>query len=174
MCPRPRKVTAVRKASVLKVSKGLFLLAVCKIEAAAALSVRDAGRFDVIVTTNMFDDIPSNEAAEFSGSESALNCGSSHGMAHAARDCAPDIAREGPANPVSLIRSVAMLLVRLARRRSDQRFSAASRLIERSIDELIAQPACRTQDFGDPLGTPAFTMMLCRHIAEGAREPAQV
>ena len=188
---RRRKVTAVHKANVLKVSEALFLREARKVagrhadvaydeqlvDATAALLVRDAGRFDVIVTTNMFGDILSDEAAELSGSlglGAALNCGSCHGMAQAAHGSAPDIAGQDRANPVSLILSTAMLLDWLARRHADQRFSAAGRLIERSIDELLEQPAYRTQDLGGPLGTRAFTSLLCRHIAEGAREPSQL
>ncbi len=75
---RPRKhVTAVHKANVLRVSDGLFLDCVRAvaarypdvayeeriIDAMAALLVRDASQFDVIVTTNMFGDILSDEAA---------------------------------------------------------------------------------------------------------------
>src|SRR6202171_590981 len=80
---RPRKlVTAVHKANVLRVSDGLFLdcaRAVAArypqvryeekiIDAMAARLVRDASVFDVIVTTNMFGDILSDEASEIAGS----------------------------------------------------------------------------------------------------------
>ncbi len=79
---RSRRVTAVHKANVLKLTDGLFLREVRKVaadfpevtldevivDAAAALLVRSPERFDVIVTTNMFGDILSDEASELSGS----------------------------------------------------------------------------------------------------------
>ncbi|HEY5309595.1 MAG TPA: isocitrate/isopropylmalate family dehydrogenase, partial [Casimicrobiaceae bacterium] len=79
---RRKKVTSVHKANVLRVSDGLYLecsRAVAKrypqvkyeeqlIDSMAALLVRDASQFDVIVTTNMFGDILSDEASEISGS----------------------------------------------------------------------------------------------------------
>ena len=61
----------------------------------AAMLVRDAARYDVIVTTNMFGDILSDEAAELSGSlglAGSLNAGDAHGMAQAQHGSAPDIA----------------------------------------------------------------------------------
>src|SRR6202030_299882 len=79
---RRRKVTAVHKANVLKLTDGLFLREVRDVakaypdvsldevivDAAAALLIRSPDRFDVIVTTNMFGDILSDEASELTGS----------------------------------------------------------------------------------------------------------
>ena len=75
-------MTAVHKANVIKISEALFLGEVRKIAAEysevtyeeqlvdsmAALLVRNAAQFDVVVTTNMFGDILSDEASELSGS----------------------------------------------------------------------------------------------------------
>ncbi len=97
---RRKKVTAVHKANVLRVSDGLFLECVRAvasrfsgieyeeriIDAMAALLVRDAAAFDVIVTTNMFGDILSDLAAEISGSlglAASLNAGEAHALAQA-------------------------------------------------------------------------------------------
>ena len=83
---RPRKkVTAVHKANVVKLSDGLFLREVRKVaqdypdvildelivDATAALLIRSPDRFDVIVTTNMFGDILSDEASELTGSSAS-------------------------------------------------------------------------------------------------------
>ena len=79
---RRKKVTAVHKANVVNLSDGLFLREVRKVamefpgveleeiivDAAAALLIRSPDRFDVIVTTNMFGDILSDEASELTGS----------------------------------------------------------------------------------------------------------
>jgi 3-isopropylmalate dehydrogenase len=171
---RPRKkVTAVHKANVLRVSDGLFLecaRAVAKrypqveyeeqiMDAMAALLVRDATRFDVILATNMFGDILSDEASEISGSlglAASVNAGDEHALAQAQHGSAPDIAGRDRANPTSLIGSTAMLLTWLGERRSDPRFTKAANLIEHALDRVIANPETRTADLGGPLGTQAF------------------
>jgi 3-isopropylmalate dehydrogenase len=168
-----KKVTAVHKANVLRVSDGLFLectRTVAKrypqveyeeqiMDAMAALLVRDATRFDVILATNMFGDILSDEASEISGSlglAASVNAGDEHALAQAQHGSAPDIAGHDRANPTSLIGSTAMLLTWLGERRSDPRFTKAAILIEHALDRVIANPETRTADLGGPLGTRAF------------------
>jgi 3-isopropylmalate dehydrogenase len=170
---RRQHVTAVHKANVLRVSDGLFLecaRAVAArhpdvryeekiIDAMAALLVRDASQFDVIVTTNMFGDILSDEASEIAGSlglAESINAGTDHAMAQAQHGSAPDIAGQDKANPASLIGSVAMLLAWLGERRDDKRLTHAAAGIERALDTVIAVPEWRTGDLGGPLGTKAF------------------
>ena len=170
---RRKHVTVVHKANVLRVSDGLFLECTravaarfpqvkCEekiIDAMAALLVRDASQFDVIVTTNMFGDILSDEASEISGSlglAESLNSGTEHAMAQAQHGSAPDIAGQDKANPTSLIGSAAMLLAWLGARRDDARLTQAAEGIERALDAVIAVPECRTGDLGGPLGTRAF------------------
>lgn len=174
---RRKKVTAVHKANVMKVSDALFLRevqAVAKdypgiayeeqlVDSMAALLIRDAARFDVIVTTNMFGDILSDEAAELSGSlglAGSLNAGEAHAMAQAQHGSAPDIAGQDKANPVSLILSVAMLLDWLSRKHQQEKFAVAAKIIEQSIDAVLRHPDQRTGDLGGPLGTRAFTAAL--------------
>jgi 3-isopropylmalate dehydrogenase len=170
---RRKHVTAVHKANVLRVSDGLFLecaRAVAArypqvkyeekiIDAMAALLVRDAGAFDVIVTTNMFGDILSDEASEIAGSlglAESINSGTDHAMAQAQHGSAPDIAGQDKANPASLIGSAAMLLAWLGERRDDARLTQAAVGIEHALDSAIAKPEWRTADLGGPLGTQAF------------------
>jgi 3-isopropylmalate dehydrogenase len=178
---RRRIVTAVHKVNVLKVSEGLFLREVRKIageypdvtyeeqlvDSMAALLVRDAARFDVVVTTNMFGDILSDEAAELSGSlglAGSINAGDRHCMAQAQHGSAPDLAGLDRANPTSLILSAAMLLNWLARRRGDRQLALAPDVIEQAIDTVLKDPARRTADLGGPLRTRAFTSEVCREI----------
>ena len=178
---RRKKLTAVHKANVIKVSEGLFLREVHKVaekypdvaydeqlvDSMAALLVRDAARFDVILTTNMFGDILSDEAAELSGSlglGSSINAGAKHCMAQAQHGSAPDIAGKGIANPASLILSAAMLLDWLARTHSNEKFATGAKLIEQSVDALLETPDTRTADLGGSLGTKAFTQALCEEI----------
>jgi 3-isopropylmalate dehydrogenase len=182
---RRRKVTAVHKANVLKVSEALFLREVRAIAAMhpdvtyeeqlvdsmAALLVRDAARFDVVVTTNMFGDILSDEAAELSGGlglAGSINAGDRHCMAQAQHGSAPDLAGHDAANPTSLILSAAMLLDWLGRRHTLPRLTAAARLIDTSIDAVLTDPARRTADLGGRLGTRAFTLELCREVEASA------
>lgn len=179
---RRGKVTAVHKANVIKVSEALFLREVRKvaranpdiayeeqlIDSMAALLVRDAQRFDVVVTTNMFGDILSDEAAELSGSlglGGAINASDVHCMAQAQHGSAPDIAGQDRANPASLILSAAMLLGWLARRHGRWELADAGRLIERAVDTLASDAARRTADLGGGLGTRAYTKALCEEIS---------
>jgi 3-isopropylmalate dehydrogenase len=178
---RRRKVTAVHKANVLKVSDGLFLRSIRQltseypdvtydeqlIDSMTALLVRDAARFDVVVTTNMFGDILSDEAIELSGSlglGAALNHGDRHAMAQAAHGSAPDLAGRDIANPTSLILSAAMLLEWLAKRHARDAFLLASNTIVYAVDKLLAHPETRTRDLGGDLGTKAFVTSLCDEI----------
>ena len=178
---RRRKVTVVHKANVLKVSDGLFLRIIRQlsseysdvmydeqlINSMTALLVRDAARFDVVVTTNMFGDILSDEAVELSGSlglGAALNHGDRHAMAQAAHGSAPDLAGRDIANPTSLILSTAMLLEWLAKKHDCNGFLLASNVIVDAVDKVLTHPETRTRDLGGELGTNAFVTSLCEEI----------
>ncbi len=179
---RRKQVTAVHKGNVLRVSDGLFLecaRAVAArypdvkyeerlIDAMAALLIRDAGQFDVIVTTNMFGDILSDEAAEISGSiglAASLNAGAEYAVAQAQHGSAPDIASKNIANPSSLIGSAAMLLAWLGERRGQDKLLHASKAIEAALDRVIATPDGRTPDMGGKLGTDAFAVRVAAAVA---------
>ena len=182
---RRKKVTAVHKANVLRVSENFFLdcvRAVARalslgrleeviVDAMAALLVRDASRFDVIVTTNMFGDILSDQASEIAGSlglAASINHGAEHGVAQAQHGSAPDIAGQDRANPTSLIGSAAMLLAWLGDRRKDNHLHAAAAAIESALDRAIADPQGRTRDLGGPLGTKAFGERVAAMLDESA------
>jgi 3-isopropylmalate dehydrogenase len=170
---RRRKVTAVHKANVLRLSEALFLQEVRKVaadypdivldevlvDAMAALLIRTPSLFDVIVTTNMFGDILSDQASELAGGlglAGSLNAGSDYAVAQAQHGSAPDIAGQDRANPVSLMLSAAMLLAWLGDRHQRADLVEAARAIEAAIDGMLADPSKRTADLGGPLGTAAF------------------
>jgi 3-isopropylmalate dehydrogenase len=180
---RRRKVTAVHKANVLRVSDGLFLECVREVakrypdvayeerlmDAMAALLVRDASAFDIVLATNMYGDILSDEASEISGSlglAASLNAGSDHAVAQAQHGSAPDIAGQDKANPSSLIGSAAMLLAWLGERRDNPTLIEAAAAIERALDHAIATPQTRTADLGGTLGTAAFADIVAGALAE--------
>ncbi|PTX51015.1 3-isopropylmalate dehydrogenase [Gemmobacter caeni] len=174
---RPRRrVTAIHKANVMRLTDGIFLAEVravaaahpgidydeLLVDAAAAHLVRHPGRFDVIVTTNMFGDILSDLASELSGGlglAASLNLGPSYAVAQAQHGSAPDIAGQDRANPVSLIGSAAMLLRHLGA-------GAAAASVEAAIDAALSSPETRTRDLGGALGTRAFADHLATLIVE--------
>jgi 3-isopropylmalate dehydrogenase len=181
---RRRKVTVVHKANVLRVSDGLFLECTRAVAAAhpevayeeviidtmAALLVRDASVFDVIVTTNMFGDILSDEASEIAGSlglAASINAGAAHAMAQAQHGSAPDLAGRDVANPSALIGSAAMLLGWLGERHGDERLREAADCIEHALDAVIEDPTWRTRDLGGAQGTRTFAEHVAKALDAG-------
>ncbi len=179
---RRKKVTAVHKANVLKVSDGLFLKQVHEvgkaypdvaldevlIDAMAALLIRTPAAFDVIVTTNMYGDILSDEAAELSGGlglGGSVNAGDKHGIAQAAHGAAPDIAGRGIANPTALVVSAAMLLEWLGARHKRNALSEAAEVLQRAVDKALDDPNNRTPDLGGKATTAKFGEAVARVIA---------
>ena len=178
---RRKKVTAVHKANVLRISDALFLREVRKVakdfpdveldekivDAMAALLVRDPSKFDVIVTGNMFGDILSDEASEISGSlglAGSVNAGDHLCVAQAQHGSAPDIAGQDKANPTSLILSAAMLLDWLGRRHDNAACKEAAQKIDSAIDAALKDPATRTADMGGKLGTQAFAQVVAERL----------
>jgi 3-isopropylmalate dehydrogenase len=178
---RRRKVSAVHKANVVKLSDGLFLREVRNVaqefpdvqleelivDATAALLIRNPDRFDVIVTTNMFGDILSDEASELSGSlglGGSINASDTLCVAQAQHGSAPDIAGKGVANPTSLILSAAMLLDWRGQRDRKSALVDGAKLIEKAVDTVLDEPRTRTRDVGGELGTDAFADAICAAI----------
>ena len=178
---RRRKVTVVHKANVLKLSEGLFLREVHAaaatypqvelddmiVDAAAAMLIRQPDRFDVILTTNMFGDILSDEASELSGSlglAGSINFGTDICVAQAQHGSAPDIAGQGIANPTSLILSAAMLLGWRGRRDGNENLVAAEGAIVAAVDRVLDQPSLRTRDLGGTASTKLLGNAVCAAI----------
>lgn len=185
---RRKKVTAVHKANVVKLSDGLFLREVRKVaqefpdveleelivDATAALLIRKPDSFDVIVTTNMFGDILSDEASELSGSlglGGAINAGHDICVAQAQHGSAPDIADQNVANPVSLILSAAMLLDWLGRRHDRADLLDAARVVHEAVDAVLDEPANRTRDVGGTRNTDEFRAAVVVAMRDNAGRP---
>jgi 3-isopropylmalate dehydrogenase len=171
---RRKRVTIVHKANVLKMTTGLFR-DVCRevaqhypevsvddyhIDAMTVHLVRRANEFDVLVTENMFGDILSDLTGELAGSlgiAPSLNASQDRAMAQAAHGSAPDIAGKDSANPIAMILSTAMLFDWLGARHDDDGFTRAAALMERSVEDTVAQ-GISTRDMGGTAG--------CREFAE--------
>ena len=180
---RNRHLTVVHKANVLKKYSGLFLDTAREVaagypdlvvddfivDAMAALLVREPQNFDVIVTTNMFGDILSDEAAELAGGlglASSLNAGDVHAVAQAAHGSAPDIAGQDIANPAAILHSTAMLLEHLGAKTSDNGLAVAAQCLVSGTDAVLADDSTRTRDLGGTGGTKAFGDALIERIRE--------
>ncbi|PYE16010.1 3-isopropylmalate dehydrogenase [Williamsia limnetica] len=169
---RRKHVTIVHKANVLSMTTGLFR-DVCRevaegypdvrvddehVDAMAAHLVRRGGRFDVIVTENLFGDILSDLAAELAGSlgiAASINTSATKAMAQAAHGAAPDIAGRGVANPVGIIGSTAMLLEWQALRSDDMALRTAAENMRGAIGETLSAGVA-TADLGGTASTASF------------------
>lgn len=182
---RRRHVTMVGKRHVLQVSDGLFMSEVQKvaaqypdvtlreidIDAIAAELYTHPQRFDVILTTNMFGDILSNQVNALAGGlgmASALNVGDRHAAANAGHGSAPDIAGKGIANPTGLILSAAALLLHLGTRTGIQACWQAGMAIERAVDITLGRSESRTGDLGGTAGTAKAAAAVARALLEAA------
>lgn len=168
-CDRRRSVTAVHKVNVLKKTDGLFLSA-CRdvaskyphvsfsemlVDATAMNLIRNPQSFDVIVTTNMFGDILSDEAAQVVGGlglAASANIGEQFAIFEPVHGCAPDIAGTNTANPTSLILSAAMMLEWLGLRTRNNQAKLASQAIRRAVEHCLATGKT-TRDLGGKLST---------------------
>jgi 3-isopropylmalate dehydrogenase len=170
---RRKHLTIVHKANVLKLTTGLFR-DVCRevakdypdvsvddfhIDAMTVHLVRNADRFDVIVTENMFGDILSDLAGEIAGSlgiAPSVNSSDTYAMAQAAHGSAPDIAGRDIANPIAMILSSAMLLDWLGARHDDPRLADAAVRVEQGVAATVAA-GTSTRDLGGTASTSEFT-----------------
>lgn len=174
-------VTAVHKASVLKNGGELFLEAVEAVsesypdvelethlvDSFAMELVVNPTDYNVIVTTNLFGDILSDEAAGVVGSlglAPGLNHNDDDGyaMAQATHGAAPDIAGEGIANPTSAILSGALLLEWLAQRGTADAAEGAATL-RNAVTQTI-NDGHRTPDIGGDATTADFTKAVITRI----------
>jgi 3-isopropylmalate dehydrogenase len=174
---RRKKVTSVDKANVLEVTE-LWRKVVTRmhkgegytsiqlehmlVDNCAMQLIRNPKQFDVVVTTNMFGDILSDEAAMLTGSIGMLpsaSLGGKVGMYEPVHGTAPDIAGQDQANPLATILSVAMML----RHSLDQ--SAAADRIEKAV-EAVLDEGYRTADIHEPDGKLAG----CKQMGELVRD----
>ncbi len=171
---RRKHVTLVHKANVLRLGCGLFLEA-CRevardypdvsvddfhVDAFAMHLIMRPKDFDVIVTTNLFGDVLSDEAAGLIGGlglAPGLNAGDGRAMAQAVHGSAPDIAGKGQANPIASILSLAMLLDWLGSTHSDPTASSIGGRLDASVERVLASRTVMTPDMGGSNSTHEMT-----------------
>lgn len=173
-----RKVVAVHKANVLRKGDGLFA-ATCKsvakkypkiqyselyVDACAMNLIRNPEEFDVIVTTNLFGDILSDEAAQVVGGLGmgpAANIGDQFALFEPVHGAAFDIAGKNAANPSSILLSAKMMLEWLADKYSDRNAAAEGKRIEGAIVGALKKGS-KTKDIGGKLSTTQFTDLVAK------------
>ncbi len=179
---RRKHMTFVHKDTVFKLGCGMFVEE-CRRAAAeypdvqvddvivdtfAMRLVREPQSFDVVVTTNMFGDILSDEAAGLVGGlgmAPGLCIGEGRvAMAQATHGSAPDIAGKGIANPYAMVESTRMLLEWLGRDRGIPAAVAAAQSMSLATTAALADPAARTGDIRGTGNTATFTQAIVRGI----------
>ena len=118
--------------------------------------VMNPHQFDVVVTTNQFGDILTDEGAGLVGGlglAPGLCVGADNAMAQATHGSAPDIAGKNIANPYAMIMSGQMLFEWLGRKRNDAKAAKAAQLIDQAVDKVIAEAKHLTGDLGGKAST---------------------
>lgn len=178
---RRKHIAVVHKINTLKLSDGLFLKVVREtleeypeislseilIDAAAAKLIKTPEKFDIILTTNLFGDILSDEASELAGSlgiASSLNFNDNFALAQAVHGSAPDIAGLDIANPVGLLLSVALLFQWYGRKNTKEKFIQAYFILNNSVKSTLQTRKSLTQDLGGKSKTSDFVLALINQI----------
>ena len=182
---KKKKVVAVHKANVLRKGDGLFART-CKsvaqnypevlysesyVDACAMNLIRNPQDFDVILTTNLFGDILSDEAAQVVGGLGmgpAGNIGESFALFEPVHGAAFDIAGKNIANPSSILLSIKMMLEWLAHKYGEKAAYHEGERLEASMINLLNQNK-KTIDIGGKLTTSEFTRLLSSSMYEHPR-----
>jgi 3-isopropylmalate dehydrogenase len=182
---KERKVVAVHKSNVLKKSDGVFTTACRKVwrrhqgvnfsemyvDAAAMNLIRSPESFDVIVTTNLFGDILSDEAAQLVGGlglAPSANLGDKFALFEPVHGSAPDIANRGIANPIAMLLSVSMMLEWLEESRRDPACGRAASSLRTAVNTALER-GIRTPDLGGKNKSAEVAAFITRQIHNGRR-----
>lgn len=169
-----RKVTAVHKANILKLSDGLFLDVAREVardysrieyqeyivDATAMRLVVDPSAFDVLVMENLFGDILSDLTSGLVGGlgvTPSANVGDDFAVFEAVHGTAPDIAGKRLANPTAVVLSAALLLEHLGE-------IDAARKIQQAVRTVIGAGKSVTRDLGGQATTDQYTDALCAAV----------
>ena len=178
-----KKVTAIHKNTVFKLGCGLFIEACSEVagdypdiafetrvvDTFAMNLVMHPQDFDVVVSTNMFGDILTDEAAGLVGGlgmAPGLNVGPEFVMAQATHGSAPDIAGQHIANPYAIVVSAQMLLLWMAEKKKDPAAVQAAKDIETGIGTVLARLESVTPDLQGSASTEEMGEAICRAIGQ--------
>src|SRR5262245_18626833 len=170
---RRKRVTAIHKANIMKLSDGLFLdsvRAVARefpeigyderiIDAACMQLVLAPERFDVLVLPNLYGDIVSDLGAGLVGGlgvVGAANLGPSCAVFEAVHGSAPDIAGKGIANPTALLLSAVLMLRHIGE-------TSAADAVMRALGGVLTA-GVRTRDLGGTATTGEFAAAVCKML----------
>ena len=176
-----KKVVAVHKANVMRKGDGLFA-SICRkvaskypetnyselyVDACAMNLIRNPEDFDVILTSNLFGDIISDEAAQVVGGlglSPAANIGQDFALFEPVHGAAFDIANKNIANPSSIFLSIKLMLEWLSDRNERNReVKMMANHIENVLVELLTENV-KTKDIGGTLHTNEFTKEFLRRM----------
>jgi isocitrate dehydrogenase (NAD+) len=169
-----KRVTAVHKANIMKLSDGLFLdccRAVAEghpkvtydeiiVDALCMRLVLDPTRFDVLLLENLYGDIVSDLCAGFIGGlgmAPGANIGETVAVFEAVHGSAPDIAGKNLANPIALIQSGVMMLEHLGE------LEAAAR-VHKAVLSVLAEGKHVTRDLGGTAGTTEIAEAIASRV----------
>ena len=177
---RQRKVTCVHKSNVMRKTDGLFARSCAQVskdfpdikfeqmyvDACAMNLIRQPESFDVIVTTNLFGDILSDEAAQVVGGlgmAPAANIGDNFALFEPVHGAAFDIAGKQAANPSSFILSTKMMFEWLGMKNNDSTSFAVAKKIEDAVYGVVSE-GIKTKDIGGNKTTKEFTQQVISKI----------
>ena len=172
-----KRVTAIHKANIMKLSDGLFLescRAVAReygdvtyderiVDAACMHLVMHPEKLDVLLLPNLYGDIVSDLCAGLVGGLGVVpgaNLGTDAAVFEAVHGSAPDIADQNLANPTALLLSGLLMLDYIGER-------AAAERIRASLHRVLSAGTVRTRDMGGSAHTTEFTEAICREIEKG-------
>lgn len=174
-------VVAVHKANVFHRGDGMFLsecrsvaddhpgieLEESLVDAFAFELIRNPDRHRVAVTTNLFGDILSDEAAGVVGSlglAPGVNVGEDFAIGQAAHGAAPDIAGDGIANPIAAILSAKLLLEWIGTANENPAAETAANRIEAAVEAALADERYLTPDLGGDATTVECAAAVVDHL----------
>jgi 3-isopropylmalate dehydrogenase len=174
-----KRVTAIHKRTVFKLTDGMYMEAVERVakdfpditlddhhvDTFAMHLVMRPQEFDVVLCTNLFGDILSDEAAGLIGGlgmAAGLSAGDDRAMAQATHGSAPDIAGQGIANPYAIIMSAKLLLEWLAVRHRTDAIARAARRIGHAVEHTISEGRYLTPDIGGVASTHEMGTAIAR------------
>jgi isocitrate dehydrogenase (NAD+) len=162
-----KKIHAIHKANIMKLSDGLFLHSVRAVaekfkdieykelivDNACMQIVMNPGQFDLLLLPNLYGDVMSDLAAGLVGGLGVVpsgNIGTDSAIFEAVHGTAPDIAGKGLANPTALLMSSILMLNHLGEQTAAER-------IEKALIKVYKEGKHVTKDVGGKAGTQEFT-----------------